>query len=526
MALERADVLVIGSGAAGAAITKRLAELGANVACLEQGEWMKPSAFPTGPDEEAQLRRRAHSFSPNVRQQPQDYPVSSAGADSPEVEMFNAVGGSTLHWNCGFGRLHPSDFRVRSLDGEADDWPIRYEDLAPYYDLNDREMGASGLAGDPANLGKTPPLPPLPLWPSGRALARGFNRLGWHWWPSTLAILSESYGGRPGCNFEGRGWYGCGVDARSSAANTYWPKALQSGAKLIIRARVREITVDRSGRAQGALYYDSEGRLREYHARVVVVSANGIGSARLLLNSKSKYFPDGLGNQEGLVGQCSMFHVWAGASGIFQQAVQGHRPVYDPLFSQQFYETDAKRGFIRGFTLLVHAGGGPLGRSHGVPWGASHHRELRRRFPHTITVLAVGEDLPNKPNRVELDSSRADSNGIPGARITYSMSENSRRMMRHAQAMAQQVLEAAGAVQVSTFGPWTGTSHFMGTVRMGNDPRRSVVDAWHRIHGVENTFVVDGGSFPTSGAVGPTSTIGALALRCAEGIWRRRQDWK
>lgn len=525
MAIERADVLVIGSGAAGAAITKRLAELGAKVVCLEQGEWMKPRAFPTGADEEAQLRRRAHSFSPNVRQQPQDYLVSTAGTDPPEIEMFNAVGGSTLIWNCGFGRLHPSDFRVRTLDGEADDWPIRYEDLAPYYDLNDREMGASGLGGDPANLGPAPPLAPLPLAPSGRALAQGFNRLGWHWWPSTLAILSASYDGRAACNFDGRGWYGCGLDARSGAANTYWPKALQRGATLITQARVREIAVDRNGRAQGALYYDSEGRLREYRARVVVVSANGIGSARLLLNSRSRHFPDGLGNHEGLVGKYSMFHVWAGASGIFQPAMEGHRPVYDPLFSQQFYETDAKQGFIRGFTLLVHAGGGPLGRAHGVPWGADHHREMRRRFPHTITVLIVGEDLPDKANRVELDPSKADSNGIPGARVTYSMSENSRRMMSHAQAMARQVLEAAGAVQVSTFGPWTGTSHFMGTARMGKDPRRSVVDAWHQIHGVKNVFVVDGSSFSTSGAVGPTSTIGALALRCADEIWRRRQDW-
>jgi choline dehydrogenase-like flavoprotein len=123
-------------------------------------------------------------------------------------------------------------------------------------------------------------------------------------------------------------------------------------------------------------------------------------------------------------------------------------------------------------------------------------------------LLIMGEDLPDIANRVELDPRKTDSNGIPGARVTYSMSENSRRMMDHAKEMAQEVLEAAGAVQVRTFGPWTGTSHFMGTARMGRDPRRSVVDAWHRIHGVENVFVVDGSSFPTGGAVGPTSTIG------------------
>jgi len=525
MPTDRADVLVIGSGAAGAALTRRLTDLGAQVVCFEQGDWMGPSDFPTGADEEAQLRRRSHSFSPNVRQLPQDYPVSPAGADSPEVEMLSAVGGGTLHWNCGFARLHPSDFRVRTLDGEADDWPIRYEDLAPYYELNDRDMGASGLAGDPANVDQTPPLAPLPLWPSGRTMARGFNQLGWHWWPSGLAILSRDYDGRAACNLDGRGWYGCGLEARSGSANTHWPKALLRGARLLTRTRVREITLDQRARARGVLYHDQNGSLREYRGRVVVVSANGIGTARLLLNSRSTHFPQGLGNQEGIVGEYCMFHVWAGASGIFQPLMEGHRPTYDPLFSQQFYETDVKRGFLRGYTLLVHGVGGPLGRALSVPWGSRHHREMRRRFPHTITVLAVGEDLPEEVNRVDLDPSKSDSNGIPGARITYSMSDNSRRMMRHAQAMARQVLEAAGAIEVSVFGPWTGTSHFMGTARMGCDPRRSVVDAWHRVHGVDNVFVVDGSSFPTGGAVGPTSTIGALALRCADGIWRRRQDW-
>jgi len=525
MVMDRADVLVVGSGAAGAALAKRLTDLGAQVVCFEQGDWMRSGDFPSGPDEEAQLRRRWHSFNPNVRQLPQDYPVSGTGADSPEVEMFNAVGGGTLHWNCGFARLHPSDFRVRTLDGEADDWPIRYEDLAPYYELNDREMGASGLAGDPANIDQKPPLAPLPLWPSGQTLARGFNRLGWHWWPSGLAILSANYDGRAACKLDGRGWYGCGIDARSSSANTYWPKALRHGARLLTRTRVREITLDQRARARGVLYYDQDGRLREYRGRVVVVSANGIGTARLLLNSKSKHFPHGLGNQEGIVGAYCMFHVWAGASGIFAPWMEGPRPMYDPLFSQQFYETDTKRGFARGYTLVVHGVGGPLGRAHGVPWGAGHHREMRRKFRHTITIFAVGEDLPDKENRVNLDPSKPDSSGIPGARITYSLSENSRRMMRHAQAMARQVLEAAGAIEVGTFGPWTGTSHFMGTARMGHDPSRSVVDAWHRIHGMENVFVVDGSSFPTGGAVGPTSTIGALALRCADEIWRRRRDW-
>ena len=146
------DVLVIGSGAAGAAVTKRLAERGATVVCLEQGSWRRPSNTPsTGSDYEAQMQRSRFSFDPNVRKRPEDYPVTSAGQNPPEIEMVNGVGGTTVVWICEFLRLHRSDFQVKALDGAAQDWPIRYEELEPYYDANDREMGVSGLAGDPAN---------------------------------------------------------------------------------------------------------------------------------------------------------------------------------------------------------------------------------------------------------------------------------------------------------------------------------------------------------------------------------------
>lgn len=527
MASDRADVAVIGAGAAGAALTKRLADLGARVVCLEQGDWVKPEEFmPRGPDWEARLRRRALSFNPNVRKLPQDYPVVTGGENPPEVEMVNAVGGSTLHWNCGFSRLHTADFRVRALDGVADDWPIHYEDLASYYDENDREMGVSGLAGDPANPPHTPSLPPLPLGSAGDAMARGFQTLGWHWWPSDLAMLSEEYDGRPRCDPTGHGWYGCGPAARGSTAVTYWPKALRRGAVLITGARVREVTLDARGRARGALYYDRDGNLREQLARVVVVSANGIGTPRLLLNSRSKLHPDGLGNSGGLVGKYAMFHVMSGASGIFEQRFDGHRrPFYDPVFSQQFYETDGRRGFARGYTLLVHHTGGPLSHAQRVPWGAKHHRDMRRRFPHLITILFIGEDLPEEGNRVELDPEEKDSQGIPAPRVTYSMAENTRRLAAHGQQMSRRALEAAGALETWILPSWTGSSHFMGTARMGTDPRRSVVNAWNQLHGVPNLFAVDGGSFPTGGAVGPTSTIGALSLRCADGIWRRRREW-
>lgn len=313
---------------------------------------------------------------------------------------------------------------------------------------------------------------------------------------------------------------------------TYWPKAIRNGAVLKARTRVREITLDANGRARGALYYDRQGNLHEQLARVVVLSANGIGTPRLLLNSKSRLFPQGLANSSGLVGKCFMIHPFRFIEGVFEERMDGHDgPFGIPAFSQQFYETDLKRGFVRGYTFLLERSFGPLHHAwggfsnHPVPWGRDHHRVMRRRFPHIIRITVLGEDLPEEKNRVELDPLIKDSNTIPAARVSYNYSENSLKMPEHGLSMARQALEAAGAVETLDGGVITPAFHLMGTARMGNDPKNSVVNAWHQAHDVKNLFSVDGSSFTTGAAVNPTSTIGALALRAADGIWERRRDW-
>lgn len=525
---DRSDVLVTGSGAAGGALVKALTDKGAKVVCLEQGDWRKPSDVPSsGSDYEGQMRRPQFSFSPNERKRPEDYPVISTGPNPPDIEMVNAVGGTTVHWNAEFLRMHPSDFRVKSLDGVAQDWPIRYEDLKPYYEANEREMGVSGLSGDPANPGQSFPLPALPIGVAGRIAAAGFNRLGWHWWVFALGILSRPYDGRRACDFNAQGWYGCGAEARASSDVTYWPKALRGGAILKTRARVREITVDDHGRARGALYYDELGNLHEQLARAVVVCANGIGTPRLLLNSKSKLFPQGLANRTGLVGKGLMLHAGRHVRGVFSECIDDYLSAGTaPLYSQQFYETEAKRGFVRGYTLIVRSNGGPLVTALGnsIPWGSEHHTTMRKLFPHVIQVTILAEDLPDGENCVELDPSAKDSNGIPAPRVVYRFSENTRRTLEHGTRIAHEFLKAAGATEVHDEVAYPWTSHFMGTARMGTDPRTSVTNEWHQTHEVPNLFLVDGSSFVTSGAVGPTPTIGALALRCADGIWQRRGE--
>lgn len=530
------DVLVVGAGAAGAAVAWRLAGAGLRVVCLDQGDWVAPATLP--PYDAAWELRRLADFNPdpNVRQRPEDYPVNDADSAYTPL-MFNAVGGSTLHWSGHFPRFHPSDFRVRALDGVADDWPLDYAELAPYYELNDRLIGVSGLGGDPAQ----PPraarqTPPLPLGPLGATLARGFDRLGWHWWPSDAAIISAPYdgygddNGRRPCNLCGPCDLGCPIGARSSADVTYWPAALRRGVELRTRCRVREITVDERGRARGALYYDGGGRLREQRAPLVIVACNGVGTPRLLLNSRSRHHPDGLANRSGLVGKNLMYHAYAVVAGVFPGELEGHRgPIGACIFSHEFYETDPRRDFVRGYQLQVGRQSGPLTVALGgltarrVPWGRAHHAAFAARFGHLAYLGVMGEDLPEERNEVALDPALVDAHGIPAPLVRYRLSDNSRRMLAHGVDRATEVLQAAGAGEVVVTNPLRQSGwHLLGTCRMGDHPRASVVDRWGRAHDVPNLFIVDGSIFVTSAVGNPTTTIQALALRGADYICRER----
>lgn len=520
------DVLVVGAGASGAAFTWSLAEAGIDVMCLEQGSWLNPSSYP--PTKEDWEIRRQTSFNPdpNVRNLGEDYPVNDS--ESPITPlMYNAVGGSTIHWSAHFPRLHPSDFRVRSLDGVADDWPVSYEQLEPYFDINDRMMGVAGMTGDPAYPPKSDrQTPPIPLGKLGDTMVAGFEKLGWHWWPSDSAILTKSYDGRPACNNCGPCDIGCPTGAKASVDVTYWPKAIAKRAVVKTSARVREITVGRDGLATGVIYYDDKGLVQKQKARLVVVACNGIGTPRLLLNSSCNLFPDGLANSSGLVGRNLMFHPYAMVTGIFDDLLEGYKgPLGCSIMSAEFYETELSRGFVRGYAFQVVRSTGPVTTALGfagvsrVPWGEAHHRQLRERLGRSITIAIVGEDLPETGNRISLDGQLTDSDGIPAPKVSYNMSANSIKMLDHGVARASEVLEAAGAkrnlvCQLLRPAGW----HLLGTARMGTHGGSSVVDANGRCHDVKNLFVIDGSIFVTAGAVNPTSTIQALALYIAEYV--------
>ena len=516
------DVLIIGAGASGAAVAWSLAETRMHILCLEQGDWMNSSTYPTTAKNFEAQQFGAYSTNPNVRGLATDYPINNDGSPI-NVVNFNGVGGSTVMYAAHFPRLHPSDFKVKSHDGVADDWPVDYDQLDSYFAENDRMMGVSGLAGDPMYPPKQPPLPPLPIGLVGETMARGYNKLGWHWWPSDSAIISQPYEGRDKCLNLGPCMSGCAQGGKSSTDITYWPQAIRSGIELRTRCRVREITLNSHGMADGVIYYDEDGQERFQKAEVVIMACNGVGTPRILLNSKSAQFPDGLANNSGLVGKNLMFHPVSVVQGIFDERLDSHKgPQGCCILSKEFYETDGERDFVRGYNMQIVRGGGPLntamqGHMSGtIPWGPGHHEAFRKRFDHVASIVNVCEDLPEESNTVTLDPELVDTDGIPAPKITYRVSENSRKMLAHGLARGREVMQAAGATEIASTellreAGW----HLLGTARMGNDPASSVVNSWGRSHDVKNLFIVDGSIFVTGGAVNPTSTIQALALYIA-----------
>lgn len=532
MANVSADVLIIGAGASGAVVALRLAEAGFRVVCLEQGHWLDRADYP-GNKLDWELRaRKQWATSPNVRGLPDDYPIVED--DTPVSPlMYNAVGGSTILYAGAWPRALPSDFRVRSLDGIADDWPIDYFELLPYYYRTDRQFGISGMIGDPAYPpdSEDVPMPPLPIGAAGLRVARAHTKLGWHWWPEFNAINSVAYDGRRPCVQRSTCQSGCNEGAKASTDLTHWPKAIALGAELITGARVRRLETDANGLVTGATWLDGDGREHFQRAAVTVLAANAIGTARLLLLSSSATHRDGLANSSGLVGKRLMMHPFANVAGLFEDPLESWAGQFGDLIeSLEFYETDERRGFVRGARWGLAPTGGPINaalpsRAGEEIWGPEHHRHVAATLGHGANWGLFAEDLPDEANHITLSTEVTDSSGIPAPEIHYRMSENSRLMLDFHIERARESLETAGAyrIEVDRLMRYSGW-HLLGTARMGDDPATSVLDRWNRAHDVPNLYVVDGSCFVTSSGVNPTSTIVSIALRAADHMVETRFD--
>ncbi len=525
-----ADVLIVGSGASGSVAAVRLAGAGFSVVCLEQGDWAQTADYMSATPEAELAWVQRWNPAPNVRANQADYPLTG-DADIRPV-MYNGVGGGLVQWAAMWQPLLVSDFRVRSLDGVADDWPISWDDLAPHYASVAHEMSVSGLAGDPAlpELGVYPN-PPIAIGKVGQAAAAGMDRLGWHWWPGANAIASRRHGKLQACQRRGTCMTGCPESAKATPSLTHWPAALAAGADLITGARVAEIPLDKRGRAIGAVYLDAAGNQHFQRAQVVILAANAVGTARLLLLSKSARFPDGLANSSGLVGRRLMQHPYRTVTAVCEEPLESWQgPWGQSIYSLEFAESHPSRDFVRGAKWMVMPHGGPMfavaeyheaHRHEGFEaiWGESFHRATAELLGHSFTWGIQAEDLPEEHNRVVLDPDVCDSSGLPTARIQYRVSENSRRMLDFNVARAVEAAEAAGATQTLVREIWpSGIGHVLGTTPMGNDPASSVVDRWCRAHDVPNLYVIDGGVFVTGGSANPTATIMANAQRVTDHL--------
>lgn len=527
---EPVDVLIVGAGASGAAIAWSLLETRMRILCLEQGGHSHDKDFPSRREDYELARYAEFSSDPNVRKQKQDYPINADDSCITPVN-WNGVGGSTINFLGHWPRMKPSDFRVKTLDGVAEDWPVDYKTLEPFFDMNDEMTGVSGLGGNPAYPDYTPAHPPIPIGKLGQTLAAGFNKKGWHWWPADVAILSENHDGRQKCVNAGTCDLGCAAGAKGATNVTYWPKLENAGVELRTACRVREILIDEAtGMATGVLYHGPDGQVHAQKAEIVIVACNGVGTPRLLLNSKSKLFPEGLANHSGIVGKNLMFHPLTAVAGVFDTPQKGHEgPSSCSIISQEFYETDPTRDFVRGYsfqsgrstTPMTYALGGN-GVDNPIPWGADHREIMDTIYPNLAGLTVFSEDLPEEHNCVTLDPNLTDSDGIPAPKVAYRLGENTRKMLEHGEEKAKEVLLAAGATKILRKNNgkvwWRSGWHQMGTCRMGVDPSKSVVNSWGRSHDVKNLFIVDGSIFVTSGAVNPTSTIQALALYIGDRI--------
>lgn len=520
-----ADVLVIGAGASGAAVSWRLASLGFSVLCVEQGDFQLPSEYPSSTSKWELRKLSSHSPFPNVRRGEADYPVNDS--DSPiSIANFNAVGGSTILYSGHFPRMHPSDFRVKTLDGVAEDWPIAYSDLEPYFELNDRMMGISGLEGDPAYPPISGLLPPVPMGAVGEKLARGYNKLGWHWWPSYAAIATRPHGNRAPCINLGPCNTGCAQSAKSSVDVTYWPIALSLGVQLMTKTRVLKIVTDDDGTAIGVNVRLPDNTQSILNAKRVVLACNGVGTPRLLLNSATRQHPTGLANSSDMVGRNLMLHPLGYVEGLFEEDLQSHMgPQGCCIASHEFYETRLENEFVRGYSMQVLRGPAPLETAlsgvlrREINWGETHHDGFDRRFGHIASLATIIEDLPELDNRVTLDPELTDSDGVPAPKVTYRISDNSKKMLSQAIQNGRTLMKEAGAIRTYGFGPVRETGwHLMGTAKMGDDPSNSVVNSNGETHDVPHLYVADSSVFVTSGGVNPTSTLQAVALRIADAI--------
>ena len=529
---DEVDFIIVGSGAAGGVMAKELSQAGHSVVVLEQGPWRNENDFP---HDEIKIWQHSH-LTIDWNKQPTTFRATEKDKANrqPALIYGRGVGGTSVHFSGNYWRFKPIDFREVSSKGALAgtalaDWPISYEELEPYYTRVDWEVGVAGAPGpfDPPR-SRPYPMPPHDPKSQGVLLERAAKQLGWTAFAAPMAINSRFYQGRSQCVQCGFCLgFGCEVRAKNSSLVTVIPAAMATG-KCEIRPNsyVRKVEVSPRGRVTGVTYFDASRREVFQRAKAVVLCANGAETPRLLLNSKSASFPNGLANSSGYVGRNLMFNGGGFAMGRFENEVNGYKGIVATRIIWDTYELDEKLGFVGGGGFDFRFDQTPInfafgGLAPGEPtWGREYKRHLSRNFNRSLIAYGHTTSLPVMGNSISLDPSVKDAWGLPALRVTYQDHPQDLRMYKYFSERSEELLNAAGATKAWQ---WDVNSqqfgvHLLGTCRMGNDPKTSVVDRYHRAHDVRNLFIVDGSSFVTSGRGQPTMTIQALAFRAGEHI--------
>jgi choline dehydrogenase-like flavoprotein len=501
-------VVVIGSGAGGGVLATDLALKGIKVVCLEAGARHENHEFLN--DEWASFVQLAWT---DMRTTSGSWRVARDFANLP-AWIVKAVGGSTTHWAGASLRFQEHEFRTRTVYGEVKganllDWPITLADLAPYYAKAEDRMGVTRTNG----------IPGLPGNNNFKVLEKGAKALGYkevH--TGRMAINSQDRDNRGSCQQIGFCFQGCKSGAKWSTLYAELPKGEATG-KLEVRpnSHVLRIEHDAKGKVTGVIYADEKGAQQRQKARIVAVAGNSLESPRILLNSSSNMFKDGMANSSGQVGRNYMRHMTGSVYGVFDKPVRMYRGTTMAGIVQDEAKHDPKRGFVGGYELETLGLGLPFMAAFLDPgaWGREFTTALDS-YENMAGMWIVGEDMPQEKNRITLSSAK-DKHGMPVANVHFDDHPNDVAMRNHAYKQGSAIYEAVGATRTFPTTPYPST-HNLGTNRMSDKPRDGVVNKWGQTHDIKNLFVSDGSVFTTGGAENPTLTIVALAMRQADYI--------
>ncbi len=538
--------VIVGAGAGGGVVAKELAQAGFQVVLFERGLWYTAADCRKDDLRNQRTTLLGNAFGPEDEGNPRVL-VDIAGRErviAPSEGGYNnnaaCVGGGTLSYGAMAWRYMAQDFRMRSIYGALEgstleDWPITYDDLEPFYEKAEYEVGVSGdVSTDPfkAPRKKPLPMPPLPPTREEEILEPAAKRLNLH--PFHIPMLRNSvpYNGRGPC-MRCR-WcvgFACEVDAKNGTQNTVIPTAIATGnCKIRTGAMVSRVVTDDRGRATGVEYFDAKDRRQTESADLVVVSCCAVESARLLLNSGSRMFPTGLGNRYDWVGRNLQGHTYTGAFGVFDS------DVYDdvgPGAGIALCDYNHGNPGLKGGAMLANEFIRlPIHFTSMLPpdtpkWGKGHKDAMRKMYRRTIAIQGPTQEMPVFSARVQLDPKLRDRWGIPVARMSGERHPHTIEISTVMAGKAEAWLKEAGAVRTwkKTAGRGlSGGQHQAGTCRMGNDPKTSVVNRNCQVHDVDNVFVVDSSVHVTNGGFNPVLTILANAYRVSDFMvknWRR-----